>query len=400
MAIRVCDTIMGGGKTSAAINFINSDGERKIIFATPYLDQVDRILAACPSMNAPVADSNGVKMGDFFRLIREGKSVATTHALLSKLPQDILRSVREHGYILILDEVLSVLDTPNTKSSGIGKAVDNGWLTVDDETGEISVTDCFPDHPMLADMLHLVRDRKTFYAGGDVFFWSLDPAVFSTFEEIIILTYMFNCQMQKTFFDMHGIRFTYIGVEERDGGYFFTEKPKPNKIPGLKDRVHVVDGKINTVGDRKTALSAGWFDRNGGTDKSSGMSVLRKNLHNFFRNITDAKSADIMWSTFTSHRKNLAGKGYIGGFVPFNARATNDYRDRTALAYCVNIFMNPFVKRYFTSKGVEVDEDGLALSDMVQWIWRSAIRDGKEIQVYVPSSRMRNLLIAWLNEVS
>ncbi len=36
--------------------------------------------------------------------------------------------------------------------------------------------------------------------------------------------------------------------------------------------------------------------------------------------------------------------------------------------------------------------------EMVQWIWRSAIREGNPINIYVPSSRMRSLLQRWLND--
>ena len=37
------------------------------------------------------------------------------------------------------------------------------------------------------------------------------------------------------------------------------------------------------------------------------------------------------------------------------------------------------------------------IGEMVQWIYRSQIRNGKPITVYVPSRRMRELLIDWLN---
>ena len=46
--------------------------------------------------------------------------------------------------------------------------------------------------------------------------------------------------------------------------------------------------------------------------------------------------------------------------------------------------------------GIAVDGDGYALSEMLQFIWRSAIRDGKEIWVYIPSIRMRSLLKEWI----
>ena len=47
-----------------------------------------------------------------------------------------------------------------------------------------------------------------------------------------------------------------------------------------------------------------------------------------------------------------------------------------------------------------MDEDAYALSVMVQWIWRSAIRDGDEIYLYIPSSRMRTLLLDWIEKTS
>jgi hypothetical protein len=37
-----------------------------------------------------------------------------------------------------------------------------------------------------------------------------------------------------------------------------------------------------------------------------------------------------------------------------------------------------------------------ALCEMIQWIWRSGIRRGDPIHVFVPSKRMRNLLKIWL----
>lgn len=81
-------------------------------------------------------------------------------------------------------------------------------------------------------------------------------------------------------------------------------------------------------------------------------------------------------------------------------RATNLYREKTSIAYLVNIFMKPVVKNYFLLNGVEVNEDLYALSELIQFIFRSAIRDKKEIQLYIPSKRMRTLLQNWIDEVT
>ena len=55
---------------------------------------------------------------------------------------------------------------------------------------------------------------------------------------------------------------------------------------------------------------------------------------------------------------------------------------------------------FLKARGVIVNQEGYALSEMIQWIWRSAIRnETDEIIVYVPSARMRTLLQAWLEEL-
>lgn len=45
---------------------------------------------------------------------------------------------------------------------------------------------------------------------------------------------------------------------------------------------------------------------------------------------------------------------------------------------------------------MEIEEDEYALSEMVQLIFRSAIREGNPITVYIPSKKMRELLEDWI----
>ena len=57
----------------------------------------------------------------------------------------------------------------------------------------------------------------------------------------------------------------------------------------------------------------------------------------------------------------------------------------------------PLIIGHKTYHDITVSEESFALGEMVQWIYRSQIRNGKPITVYVPSKRMRELLIDWLN---
>lgn len=63
----------------------------------------------------------------------------------------------------------------------------------------------------------------------------------------------------------------------------------------------------------------------------------------------------------------------------------------------IDLYMVPVVKMFIESRGVKVDQDQYALSALVQWIFRSAIRDGKPINLFIRSERMRGLLLDWLN---
>ena len=58
--------------------------------------------------------------------------------------------------------------------------------------------------------------------------------------------------------------------------------------------------------------------------------------------------------------------------------------------------MNPVTKQFFASKGITVDEDLFALSELLQWLFRSRVRKGEAIDVYIPSERMRSLLEGYL----
>ena len=72
------------------------------------------------------------------------------------------------------------------------------------------------------------------------------------------------------------------------------------------------------------------------------------------------------------------------------------YADTYNLAYCVNVYLHPGITQFFLQRGITMNEDLYGLSEMIQWIWRSRIRKGESINIYIPSMRMRNLLFDWM----
>ena len=234
--------------------------------------------------------------------------------------------------------------------------------------------------------------------GEDVMIWLFPIQAFNAFNKIFILTYMFHAQIQKYYYDFFKLTYTYLHVTGNDiESYSFSEESSDNlDSESYESLIHICENeKLNQIGDRTTDLSKSWYIRNC-QNENFVMKKLKDNLYNYFRNVMKSPSSNNLWTCFKDFKKQISGKGYGQAYIPSNSRATNNYRTRTVLAYPINKYLHTYIKNFFIQNGIMVDEDGYALSEMLQWIWRSAIRDGEEIWIYIPSSRMRNILKQWI----
>lgn len=397
---------MGTGKSSAAITYMNDHPEKKFIYITPYLEEATRIATSCARLQffepKKKTEFNGSKTLHTIDLVKRGENIATTHQAFRFYPQELLELVSEQGYTLIIDENVDVLETLDEDPADIQMAIDAGYIEeVRPDVFHLAKdVYCGKTHRDLFRVLR-TRDliRTTSESKESFFYWQLPPELITSFDEVYILTYLFEGQSLHHFLEMYNIPYEFIGVQRTDDdGYQFSNSTEyvPDYVYTLCDMIKVVDDpKLNDIGESDYSLSWSWFGKEG-----SDVVSLKNNLYNFFRHICGAEAAEKMWSTYKDAKHKIQGKGYTSGFIPFNKKATNEYRDRTAVAYCVNLYMNVGQKLFYQNSGVEVNEDAYALSIMVQWIWRSAIRDGQKIWLYVPSKRMRNLLTTWMKEVS
>lgn len=153
------------------------------------------------------------------------------------------------------------------------------------------------------------------------------------------------------------------------------------------------EGNLNF--QKGITLTTSWYDEK--SDKDS-LKVVRNNTYNYFRNIVKGTSEDNMWTTLKDYRKNLKGKGYTNGFVELNARATNKYKHKKNLAYLYNRYIKPPIYNFLVNHDIAFDNNMYAIGDLIQWIFRSAIRDGQAINIYLPAERMRRLLKEYLGK--
>lgn len=396
IVIRVCDAIMGAGKTMAAITEMNERTDTRFVFVTPYLDEVRRIREACPGRRFAEPDAGvcGTKLRHFKSLVRAERNIACTHALFRDYDSEALDDIERIGYTLVLDEAITVIEVLPVSKRDVEMMLSCGLIR-EDSVGRVVWAD-----DEYNGQYYFLRDAVdsgyVTLEDGKLLFWMLPPRMFEVFRDIVILTYMFDTQPLSYYFKANNMDIHFIGTEcGNDGIYRFTDKHSPPKIK--LPPIHILEDKsLNSIGDKRTALSMNWYK----TSPEREITKLKNAIYNVVRNKYNVKSSQCLWTTYAGFQRNLTGKGYGRSYATWNMRATNRYSDRTHVIYAVNVFPNPDLMRYFRGRGVIIDQDAWALSEMIQWIWRSAIRRGDEIWIYVPSSRMRALLKKWIKEVS
>ena len=398
MKVKVIDSLMGTGKTTAAINHINhTDEDTRILYITPYLTEVRRIIESCPDKRFKQPETYGSKINGIKHLFDNKCNIVSTHALFSRFDDEIIDMAYANNYILIMDEVADVIEPYEIKEADLNTLLEK-YVTIQDN-GIMKWIDNKYNGDKFIDEKHYCDMECLAIFGGSAMLFLFPIKTFRAFREIYILTYMFNAQTQKYYYDYYGIEYEhmYIAGDNIDN-YRFTDMPVHYDLPDFSELISINDSrKLNMIGDSETALSKNWYNRN---RNNKLIKQLKNATSNYFKNYTKTKSEENLWTTFKDCQHALSGKGYTKGFLSSNTRATNEFRNRTAVAYLINKYFNPNVSLFFESHGVKVDEDAYALSEMLQFIWRSAIRDGKEIQLYIPSRRMRELLIMWISDTN
>ncbi|ODA07647.1 hypothetical protein [Paenibacillus polymyxa] len=390
--IKVVDSIMGSGKTSAAIQMMNKDDDNKYIYITPYLDEITRIKSTCTQrkfFEPKVFTMDGeifFKLDSLHKLLSEGKNIATTHALFKMATEETRELIYNGGYTLILDEALEVIKELKVSPDDT-KMLLKEWMKQDEngliqwDTEKESLQGVY--NGKFQTVRRYALNNNLIMHNGVILLWNFPPDIFKLFKESYILTYLFSAQLQKYYFDIHDIEYDYYSVKVENGINNDDTKIKE----AVKRNIFIYEGTLNKIGDEQYSLSKSWYSK-----KTHLHKQLKNNTLNYFNNIMQSKSNVNMWTTFKDYRPKINGKGYTKGYVSVTERSTNKYSHKKVLAYVVNRFASPLIESYFHTKNIRINQELFALSELVQWIWRSAIRNNEEINLYIPSGRMRRIL--------
>lgn len=437
--ITVIDDIMGSGKTSYMIEYMNAYPEKSYIYCTPLLSEVSRIRRSCPQLDfkEPIHENGGRKIDSFNNLLSGGKNIVLTHSTFANATPETVEYIRENKYVLIMDEVIELLEDVIDLDTGVNlkpkteegdaniEYILNNCISVDDDNAVSWTGARFKKGGAFYPLMMMADNKSLLLINGCFLVWQFPYHIFELFEHVYVLTYLFQGSIMKHYLDYHGIGYIRKSIESKtcfQGEECFTryrlieyrqDVEKQKQYGGL---VEIWDNpKANNY--KGKSLSSTWISRN-----LSEFKELKPKIYNFFRNVAKAKSEQIMWTCKGEYRHYLKGEGYtfvrrltaeekaiysknendervrkLSCFVPSNTKATNDFKNKSVLAYCLNMFPKPQIKCYFQKRKIQFNDDLFALGIMLQWIWRSRIRDDEPIMIYIPSMRMRAMFRDWLD---
>ena len=417
LTVNVIDSIMGSGKTTWVVDKINKDKNPKYIVVTPTLSEVARIKEDCPRANfkEPEKKQHGGKYYSLKLLVQDGENIVTTHSLFQNLTTEILDGLRSQHYKLVIDEALSCVETyRKINPKDLQLLFSDGWIYVEPDTHKLRWNNEKTGY--YKGQFHLIKkycnNGNLIYFEESTMLWEFPIEFLSVFKEVWILTYMFKGSGMANYLLADGTKTSMYSLKGKasKGNPPQLIKYEENDEQAIKEvirkNVTLYEGKLNEVGassnKKSNPLSKTWLKNN-----PEKVGLLKRNLNSYFRYVLKCKSEDIIWTTFGKDtdqfgretkgmRGKLQGRGYSKGFIANNTKATNQYIDKSVVAYMQNTFYVPVIRRYFTSRNVKVYEELFSLCEMIQLIWRSRIRKHEPISVYIPSLRMRHLFKAWL----
>jgi hypothetical protein len=427
--VEVLDAMCGTGKTYNLFKFISDNPAERYLYVTPMLSEVssrpaeelakfgDRGIIFCE----PTGEGFKTKGDHLLELLKDGQNIICTHSLFQLLEESGRDSVRKYGYIIIIDEELGMIEPLRKDVLATEDAkplVQKGSITIEKD-GQVVWKDAnwgvgssaFAQARKMADAGSLYANKN-----GTFFNVQLPTELIRAAKRVIVATYLFEGSIFHAFLKVKGVEykpFAFDGMELRDE--HAAKAALLNRIefvdaPAARDRLYRrLRLPMDDLAARVTngALSHSWY-ASASQDK---LTEVGNHIRNIARQM-EVRANDLIY-TLPSSAVGKRGNRWIkrGRLVKVKsygpetcylhkgARATNDYAERTAAIHAYNRYLHPAIKTYLEDHGAKISDDTFALAEMIQWLFRTAIRkpDQSKIKLHIVSPRMQKIFLDWLH---
>ena len=401
--IEVLDSIMGSGKTTGIIKWMNSNPQNKYLYVSPLLSEVvDRIPNECVALGfvSPNTENHRTKSQHLLELLQEGNNISFTHKLFTDLTYEHLKVIDNNNYVLVIDEEIDFIESYNGKDYGSADIVtleNNGFITIDENNlGRViwkwseelfEESSAYSKLKRMCDlgMLHCAkRDR-------DMMVLHLPIALLAVTKRCIVMTYMFEGSIMSKFMDLKGVTIEpFMEIQMIKTEAQVKEESCRLITPYISQAI---------VKAQSLRLTSTWYHIDAKVDQ---LKVVSSAIRSACRKSTKDKTLYTLPKQLVlpdKRKPKITINGYSAKdcYLYCGTKATNEYSHIDNLVHAFNRYPITSVKAYLTDYGFPIDDDHFALAELIQWVWRSSIRNGEPITLSIIPLRMRRLFENWLN---
>jgi len=405
--LTIVDYPCGLGKTNALLSILEARPDLLVLVVVQTLSEVDRIISSVPKGRIYAPEGPGslhrTKGEQLEPLVHAGRSIVITHNLYERA--GILANQGAFSsYQVIIDEVpnaVSVSDLVLDPVSFKEFYIDPGYFSLR-EGGLVVMTYKGDDEEARLKqalderLISNIRSGRLYYDGKKHFIQTIPTSLFTHADSVTVLTFLSEGSLFLKFLEKHQI--DYRVLRSSKCNQEFQQRAKENlkihRMPSLD--------KMSFGYSKQTSYKA----------KSKEVRSIRNALKNLKQR--DLAGIDLKNLIITCAKQNWfhrSGSSYNeakpslfsidsrmfkgANWLPNTTRGTNDYLHCTHAIYLYEQNANPILLNWLNANDAQFKSD-YSLTEMVQWIWRTRVRRGEPVHVYMPSKRMRGLLQAWL----
>ena len=400
--IKIIDKPCGSGKTTTMINGFNNNDKYLVI--VPLLSEVERVIEQSKEVPFVQPHANDNEEGTKFASLEEqlllGCNIVSTHKMYENLVP-LAKAGLLDDYHIIIDEVPNIVHPIASKSSTSIQEfyVASGYMEVDEDSGLIKPTQKWIERQekvsdtLSPKILTAAMSGCLYLQDNKMFIWALPSTILQAGRSLTVLTYKSEGSMFLSY--LRKLQLPYKVEEDEDLEAEFLEKAA--RLITVEDIPALSKHKLSYTGQQKGQRLAKYVSSlNNALKNLKARKLSSVDVENIL--ITCKKDA---WIEASNDNKTKAGvfarnsRLSEATWVANTTRGTNDYANCSHLIYLYDQHPNQYLTRWL-GDGSREFSDQYALTELVQWVWRSRIRKGEPITLYLPCSRMRELFEEWL----
>ena len=400
--IKIIDKPCGSGKTTTMINGLNTNNKYLVI--VPLLSEADRVIEQSGKVPFVQPHANDNEAGTKFASLEEqlllGYNIVSTHNMYERLAP-LAKAGLLDDYHIIIDEVPNIIHPVASKSpiSVQEFYVASGYMEVDEDSGLIKPTQKWIDQQdqvsdtLSSKILTAAMSECLYLQDNKMFIWALPSTILQAGRSLTVLTYKSEGSMFLSY--LHKLQLPYK-VEEEELEAEFLQKAA--SLITIEDIPALSKHKLSYTGQQQGQKQATYV---------SELNTALKNLRE--RKLKGVDVKDILitckkdaWIEAAKDNKTKAGvfaknsRLSQATWVPNTTRGTNEYAYCSHLIYLYDQHPNQYLTRWLEN-GSNKFADQYALTELIQWVWRSRIRNGEPITLFLPCPRMKKLFVEWLS---